>query len=283
MIMNGGILKEHTTSLDIYCKFVKNVVYHINTIAMITYNFDGQTVIVTGGGQGIGRITALKFAKAGANVAIFSRTFYDDLEKEMKPFGEKMKFYAIDVSQAESVNESVNDVINSFGKVDVLVNNASISKDGLIEDISDQDWDMVMNINVKSYFLTIKAVISGMKTNQYGKIVNVSSVAGRDKSMLLGASYSTSKAAILGLTRQVAAECGKSGINVNSICPSQTYTPMLKGIFVNNPDLEEIVKNRNPLGYIADPEQMANVIMFLASDESNYMNGAIVDINGGLW
>ena len=123
-----------------------------------------------------------------------------------------------------------------------------------------------------------------MIEKKYGKIINLSSIAGRDKSILLGVAYTTSKAAVIGFTRHIAAELGKYGINVNCVCPSQTYTPMLNNIFKNNKGLEEIVKKRNPLGYIAKPEQISEVILFLASDESNYMNGSIIDINGGvLW
>ena len=180
------------------------------------------------------------------------------------------------------MKQSIFEIIKSKNKIDILVNNASIAVEGTLDKLDENDWDKVMDTNVKSYFLCTKEVINGMIKRKYGKIINVSSIAGRDKSILLGAAYSTSKAAVIGFTRHVASEVGKFGINVNCICPSQTYTPMLKEIFKKNQGLEDIVKNRNPLGYIADPKQISSVILFLASDESNYINGSIIDINGGV-
>jgi len=254
----------------------------INMKFMITYNFNGKTAIITGGAKGIGLETAIQFASSGANVSILSKTYYKELELKFKGFRNKIKFYTIDVTNEKAIKESIADTIRNFGGIDILINNASISKAGLVDQIDLKDWELVMNTNVKSYFMCIKAVLSNMKLNKYGKIINVSSIAGRDKSILLGAAYTTSKAAVIGLTRHLATELGDIGINVNCICPSQTYTPMLKNIFSEKNGFEELVKKRNPLGYIASPKQIADIILFLSSDESNYMNGAIVDVNGGV-
>jgi 3-oxoacyl-[acyl-carrier protein] reductase len=254
----------------------------INTKYMTTHNYKNKNVLITGGAKGIGLETALQFAKFGANVSILSKTYYKELETLFKPYKDRFEFYQIDVTDPSSVKQSISEIVKSQNKIDILVNNASIAVEGTLDKIDENDWDKVMNTNVKSYFLCTKEVINGMIKRKYGKIINVSSIAGRDKSILLGAAYSTSKAAIIGFTRHVASEVGKFGINVNCICPSQTYTPMLKEIFKKNQGLEDIVKNRNPLGYIAEPKQISSVILFLASDESNYINGSIVDINGGV-
>jgi len=254
----------------------------INIKYMITYNFDQKTVIVTGGAKGIGLNTAIKFAKYGASVFILSKTYYKQLDSKLKSYGDKIKFYQVDVTNSKSVKSSIKDISKKYGKIDILINNASIAIEGSLDEINENDWDKVMNTNVKSYFLCTKEVAKGMVEKKYGKIINLSSIAGRDKSILLGAAYTTSKAAVIGFTRHIASELGKHGINVNCVCPSQTYTPMLNNIFKNNKGLEEIVKKRNPLGYIAKPEQISEVILFLASDESNYMNGSIIDINGGV-
>ena len=254
----------------------------INTKYMTTYNYKNKNVLITGGAKGIGLDTALQFLKFGANVSILSKTYYKELEVLFKPYKDRVEFYQIDVTDSSSVKQSIFEIIKSKNKIDILVNNASIAVEGTLDKLDENDWDKVMDTNVKSYFLCTKEVINGMIKRKYGKIINVSSIAGRDKSILLGAAYSTSKAAVIGFTRHVASEVGKFGINVNCICPSQTYTPMLKEIFKKNQGLEDIVKNRNPLGYIADPKQISSVILFLASDESNYINGSIVDINGGV-
>lgn len=247
---------------------------------MTRFDFTDKTVIVTGAAKGIGKTTAIAFAEAGANVALFSRTLYPGLQEEIAAFGERARPYAVDVSSEQDVLEGVKRVQTDFGPIDVLVNNASIAKGGKIEDITVETWDEVMANNLRSCFLCTKAVITQMKARKYGKIVNVSSVAGRDRSMVLGAGYTSSKAAVIGFTRQVAAEAAPFGVNVNCICPSQTYTPMLEKVLT--PEIKAMIESRNPSGYIARPIQMAHVILFLAADEAGYMNGAIVDVNGGL-
>ena len=209
----------------------------INTKYMTTYNYKNKNVLITGGAKGIGLETALQFAKFGANVSILSKTYYKELKPYLNPIKIELEFYQIDVTDPSSVKQSIFEIVKSHNKIDILVNNASIAVEGTLDKIDENDWDKVMNTNVKSYFLCTKEVINGMIKRKYGKIINVSSIAGRDKSILLGAAYSTSKAAIIGFTRHVASEVGKFGINVNCICPSQTYTPMLKKIFKKIKDL----------------------------------------------
>lgn len=246
----------------------------------VTYNFEGATCVVTGAGRGLGLVTAREFVKAEAKVVYLSRTPYEELLSEVQGYGERALFLQVDVSQPTEVFPAFERIYDHFGSVDIVVNNAGIAKLGALEDISSPCWDEVMANNVRSYFLCIQAALPYMKRQRYGRIVNVSSIAGRDKSLVLGSPYTTSKAAIIGLTRQVAVEAAAFGINVNCICPSQHRTPMLESVLT--PEIEDMLIKRIPLGYIARPEQIAAVILFLASDSASYMTGAIVDVNGGL-
>ncbi len=247
---------------------------------MIDYRFNDKTVIVTGSGSGIGKSTAIKYLNSGANVVFASKTEREDVLDVIKSFPSKSIFIKADVSDEGDVESMIKHAFNRFGSIDILVNNAGVSKGMLLEDTASNDWDWVMANNVKSCFLCTKHVIPFMKNQRYGKIVNVSSIAGRDKSMVLGASYSTSKAAIIGFTRHMSSELAKFNINVNAVCPSQTKTPLLDALLTE--EIEEALLKKIPLGYIQSPDQVANVILFLSSDESNYMTGSIVDINGGL-
>ena len=249
-------------------------------VASLRYDFQGKTCVVTGGGRGLGRVVARMFIQSGAKVALLSRTPYTDLIDELKGYEAQALFLETDVSIPDDVAKAFEKVYQTFGSVDILINNAGIALGGKLEEITPEIWDMVMANNVRSQFLCIQASLTYMKQKRYGKIVNVSSVAGRDKSMVLGCPYTTSKAAIIGLTRHVASEVAEYGINVNCICPSQHRTPLLETVLT--PELESAVVKKIPLGYIAEPEQMAQVILFLSSDEANYMTGSIVDVNGGM-
>lgn len=246
----------------------------------LQYDFRSKTSVITGAGRGLGRALARLFIKAGANVCYITRTQYADLREEVGGYQEQALLVTADVSVPEQVQRAFEAVHQRFGSIDILINNAGIAGGGRIEDITPDIWDRVMANNVRSQFLCIQAALPYMKQRRYGKIINISSVAGRDKSLVLGCAYTTSKAAVIGLTRQVAVEVASFGINVNCLCPSQHRTPMLEAVLT--PELEAALLKRIPLGYIAQPEQIANVALFLASDEADYMTGAIVDVNGGL-
>ena len=245
----------------------------------IKFNFKGKTCLVTGAGKGLGWEVTKMFIKTGANVVCVSRTLYPEVAEELRSYGDRVSFIKADVSIEAEVKQVIKVAIEKYKRVDILINNAGIAQGYKVEDLSVEGWDRVMAVNVRSQFLCIREVLPFMKNNRYGKIVNVSSIAGRDKSIILGSPYSTSKAAIMGLTRAVASEVAPFNINVNCICPSQHRTPMLKEVL--SPDIEKKLLQKIPLGYIAEPEQIANVILFLASDEANYMSGSVVDVNGG--
>ncbi len=242
--------------------------------------FADRVCVVTGAGKGIGRVTARRFAQEGARVAYLSRTPRPELLDEIGSFDGRAMFVTADASDPGEVRRAFEEIGRRFGAPDVLVNNAGTAEGASIEELSPESWDRVMAVNVRSYFLCLQAVVPGMKARGSGSVVNVSSIAGRDRSLVLGCAYTTSKAAVIGLTRHAAAELGPLGIRVNCVCPSQTRTPMLDRVLT--PAMEAIVIDRNPLGRIADPVEIANVILFLASDEASYMNAAIVDVNGGV-
>ncbi|MFA5316103.1 MAG: SDR family NAD(P)-dependent oxidoreductase [Dehalococcoidales bacterium] len=243
------------------------------------YNLRDKVAIITGASKGIGKATGEKFAQMGATTILVSHSGLDETEKKRLPRNHSEMSYGCDVSSEKQVSEMVADIIGRFSKIDILVNNAAITQNKKLEDISLSEWNFVIATNITAQFLMCKYCVPFMKEQRYGKIINVSSIAAKLYSAMSGIHYVTSKAAVIGFTRQLAYELAPFNINVNAVCPGQTYTPMLMGNLTRKS--EEMLKKSIPLGYIASPEQQANVILFLASDEANYMTGAIVDVNGG--
>ncbi len=245
----------------------------------IQYDFRDKVAIITGASSGIGKITDEMFCAVGARTVFVSRSGADESVDRLKSKDYSCLSLKCDISKEEPVKKMVDTVLKEYGTIDILVNCAAVNQLVKIEDISLEDWEHVLRNNLTSVFLCCKYVLQVMKQKKYGKIINVSSIAGRFRSSLSGIHYVTSKAAVIGFTRQLAYEAGNFQINVNAVCPGQTYTPMLNKSL--RPGDKENLEKIIPLGYIASPEQQANVILFLASDEANYINGAIVDVNGG--
>ena len=243
-------------------------------------DFSGRCVVVTGAGRGLGRAIARRFGELGAKIAYLSRSRPPDVDDELIQLAGRARFLEVDVSEPEPVRKAFLEVATDFGPVDVLINNAGIAIAGGVEELEPADWDKVMANNVRSQFLCIRECLPGMRDRRYGKIVNISSVAGRDKSLFFGCSYTTSKAAVIGLTRHVASEAAGDGVNVNCVCPGPHRTPMLRSRL--DPASEDNLRRQIPLGYIPEPEEIVDVVVFLASNAARYMTGAIVDVNGGL-
>ena len=220
----------------------------------IEWDFRGKNVLVVGGSRGIGKGVVVGFTKSGANVIELDSSNCD------------LKY-----------KEDIDTFVDRLSSVDILVNVAAINYTKKIEDITFQEWDEVLNINLRGYFYMTKRVLEIMSDG--GKIVNVSSIAGRHRSLVSGVHYTSSKAGMIGLTKQVAYEVGDRNINVNCVCPSQTLTDMLKQSMTEKQQKE--LSKSIPLKRIATVKEQVNPIMFLCSDEASYITGTTLDVNGG--
>jgi 3-oxoacyl-[acyl-carrier protein] reductase len=242
---------------------------------------EGQTAIVTGASRGIGKAIAIKLAEEGCNVA-FTDLFYDDIakttESELQSLGVKAKAYASDASKFDDTQKVVNQIIEDFGTVHILINNAGITKDALLMRMTEDQWDAVINVNLKSVFNFTKAVQTIMLKQRGGSIVNLSSVVGVSGNAGQ-ANYSASKAGIIGFTKSVAKELGSRGIRSNAIAPGFIITEMTAKI------PEEARKQWEatiPMKRGGLPEEVAKVALFLASDLSSYVSGQVINVCGAM-
>ena len=243
-------------------------------------DFNGKTVFVTGASKGIGRAIAEVFATNGATVICASRTVAD-LEivvKNIKENGGKAIVHQLDVSNTKDFQDCVKKVLDELGSIDVLVNNAGITKDKLILRMSEDDWDLVQAVNLKGCFNGIKAVTPAMMKARNGAIINITSVVG-----LTGnagqANYAASKAGIIGLTKSAAKELASRNISVNAIAPGYIETEMTIEL---SESVREGLLNQIPMGTIGKPEDVAHAALFLASDAAGYITGQVISVNGGL-
>jgi 3-oxoacyl-[acyl-carrier protein] reductase len=242
---------------------------------------EGKTALITGAARGIGKAIVLKFASEGANIA-FTDLVIDEAgeatEHEIASLGVKCKGYASNAANFEETHHVVEQIMQDFGRIDVLVNNAGITKDGLMMRMSEQQWDAVINVNLKSAFNFIHAVTPVMMRQKTGSIINMSSVVGVSGNAGQ-ANYSASKAGMIGLAKSVAKELGSRGIRANAIAPGFIITDMTG-------QLSEEVRNewakQIPLRRGGTPEDVANVAIFLASDLSSYVSGQVIHVCGGM-
>ena len=242
---------------------------------------EGQTVIITGASRGIGKGIAEVFAQEGANIAFTYRSSEEkakQLEKELSTYGCKAKGYKSDASDFDAAQQLTSDILEEFGSIDVLVNNAGITKDGLLMRMSEEDYDKVMDVNMKSVFNMTKAVLRPMLKQRKGSIINMSSVVGV-KGNAGQANYSASKAAINGFTKSTALELGSRNIRCNSIAPGFIETEMTESL-----GEEQINEWRNsiPLKRGGSTDDIANATLFLASDMSAYVTGQVLNVCGGM-
>lgn len=242
---------------------------------------EGKVALITGGARGIGKAIALVYATEGAHIA-FSDLKYDDqstaLENELKALGVNAKGYASDASKFDACEELVTAVSADFGRIDILVNNAGITRDNLLMRMSESDWDLVINVNLKSVFNMTKAIQKIMLKQRFGSIINMSSVVGLDGNA--GQSnYSASKSGLIGFTKSIAKELGSRNIRCNAIAPGYIETEMTAKLS------EEVRKSwaeQIPLRRGGKPEDVANVSIFLASELSSYVTGQVISVCGGM-
>lgn len=241
----------------------------------------GKTAIVTGGSRGIGRAIALKLAKLGANVVVNYTSSPDKAEEVVqmaKDMGRDGMAIKADVSNGEEVQELIKLVEEKFPSIDILVNNAGITKDTLFMRMKEEDWDRVMDVNLKGTFNCTKAVTKKMMKQKSGSIVNMASVVG-----ITGnagqANYAASKAGIIGFTKSVAKELASRGINVNAVAPGFIQTDMTD--VLSDKIIEELIK-QIPKKELGKPEDVANLVAFLCSDEAKYITGQVINVDGGM-
>jgi 3-oxoacyl-[acyl-carrier protein] reductase len=242
---------------------------------------EGKTALITGAARGIGKAIALKFASEGANIAFTDLAIDGNgkaTEKETEAFGVKVKGYASNAANFEETHKTVEEILNDFGRIDILVNNAGITRDGLLIRMGEQQWDTVIQVNLKSTFNFIHAVTPVMMKQRQGSIINMSSVVGISGNASQ-ANYSASKAGMIGLAKSVAKELGSRGIRANAIAPGFIITEMTDAL----PEkIREEWEKQIPLRRGGTPEDVANVALFLASDLSSYVSGQVIPVCGGM-
>ncbi|HOP94654.1 MAG TPA: 3-oxoacyl-[acyl-carrier-protein] reductase [Dictyoglomaceae bacterium] len=242
---------------------------------------DGKVALVTGGSRGIGRATALALSREGAKILInYKGNEEAALEtlKELKEFGGEGEIYKADVSIEEEVEGLFSFLLEKWGKLDILVNNAGITRDNLLLRMKVEEWDKVINTNLKGTFLCTKAAVKIMLKQKSGRIINISSIVGL-KGNIGQANYASAKAGIIGFTKSVAREVASRGITVNAIAPGFISTEMT---LVLSEEMRKKILEEIPLGRFGTCEDVAAAVKFLASDEANYITGVVLNIDGGL-
>jgi len=242
---------------------------------------EGKTTVITGAARGIGKAIALKLASEGSDIA-FSDIRYDEncelLEKELITLGVKGKGYASDASSFTGSETLINEIMKDFGRIDVLVNNAGITRDNLLLRMTEEDWDIIMKVNLKSAFNLTKAVQKVFIKQRSGSIINMSSVVGVNGNA--GQSnYSASKAGLIGFTKSVALELGSRNIRCNAIAPGFIITEMTAKL---SEEVRKSWEEQIPLKRGGTPEDVANVALFLACDLSSYVSGQVISVCGGM-
>jgi 3-oxoacyl-[acyl-carrier protein] reductase len=246
---------------------------------MIT--LDGRIALVTGASQGIGRACAIELARAGAAVALAARNESKLAEAvtEIEAAGGQAAAFALDIASEESIKTAAKAVIERFGKVEILVNCAGITRDTLMLRMKRADWDAVLDTNLTGAFLLTQAVLSPMLRNRWGRIINISSVVGRT-GQAGQVNYAASKAGMIGMTRSIAREVASRGITVNAVAPGYIETPMTA---VLSEDLRKGMIASIPLGRPGTDVEVAQSVVFLASDAAAYITGHVLDVNGGMF
>ncbi|HEY4363424.1 MAG TPA: 3-oxoacyl-[acyl-carrier-protein] reductase [Bryobacteraceae bacterium] len=240
-----------------------------------------KTAFVTGASRGIGRACALELSKAGARVALAARDLakLEELAAEIRVAGGEAFVVALDLSNADSIKQAIATAAKDFGRIDILVNNGAITKDGLALRMKKDDWDLVLNTNLTGAFLAMQQVLHGMMKERWGRIINISSVvaeAGNPGQ----ANYVASKAGLIGLTKSLAQEMASRNITVNAVAPGFIDTDMTAGL---SQELKDNMLGHIPLKRFGKAEDVAAAVRFLASDDANYITGQVLNVNGGMY
>jgi 3-oxoacyl-[acyl-carrier protein] reductase len=241
----------------------------------------GKVALVTGGAQGIGKAVALLLARNGADIVVSDINLEkaEETAKEVQTLGRNALATKVDVATLGDVEKMVQAILAQFGHIDILINNAGIARDKLILRMTEEDWDAVLNINLKGTFNCTKAVVRHMSKQKSGKIVNIASVVGEMGNAGQG-NYAASKAGVIGFTKTIAREFAQRGINVNAIAPGYIETPMTDAL----PDkVKEELKRLIPLDRLGKPEDVAEAVLFLVSESANYITGQVLNVNGGIY
>ncbi|MBA7627582.1 3-oxoacyl-[acyl-carrier-protein] reductase FabG [subsurface metagenome] len=237
-----------------------------------------KVAIVTGSARGIGRAIALKLAEVGATVVVSDIADAEPVAEEIRAMKRQSLAIPANVSLSLDVNTLVDAVISNYGRVDILVNNAGIARDQLLLRMSDEDWDAVLNVNLKSVFLCTRAVLRHMIKQRWGRIISISSIVG-----IVGnpgqANYAAAKAGIIGFTKTMAREVGSRGITVNALAPGFIETQMTEQL--GEEQRQELMR-RIPLGSLGSPQDVAEAVAFLASEEARYITGQVLGVDGGM-
>jgi 3-oxoacyl-[acyl-carrier protein] reductase len=244
-------------------------------------SFEGRTALITGASQGIGRACAITLAKAGARVALAARNEAKlaEVKAEIEAAGGTAETFAIDIASEESIKGGAKAALAFFGSIEILVNNAGITKDTLLLRMKRADWDDVLTTNLTGTFLLTQALLSPMLKARWGRIVNISSVVG-ETGQAGQANYAASKAGLIGFTKSLARELASRGITANAVAPGYIETAMTA---VLDEKQREAMMTQIPLGRAGSDQDIANAVRFLASDEAAYITGHVLDVNGGMY
>jgi 3-oxoacyl-[acyl-carrier protein] reductase len=240
----------------------------------------GKVAVVTGAAQGIGRAIAEALARDGADVAVADLDAGRSQETvaAVEKLGRRALNVKVNVAEWTNAKAMAEQVVKEWGKIDILVNNAGITRDGLLLRMKEEDWNLVLQVNLNGTFHCTKAVLQSMTKQRYGRIINIASIVG-----VMGnvgqANYAASKAAVIGFTKTVAREYASRAVTVNAVAPGFIDTAMTQGL---SPDVKEVLQKQIPLGRLGQPEDIAAAVRFLASDEAAYVTGQVLHVNGGM-
>jgi len=242
------------------------------------YNFENKVVLITGASGGIGKAISKKFSEGGAKLALNDISFAEEnLKKLVAEIKGEAKYFLADVSKFEEVEKMMEEIKKEFGRLDILVNSAGIIADRTLAKMTKEEWQKVIDVDLTGVFNCSKLALPLLIPNQ-GKIINISSIVGQ-RGNFGQTNYAAAKAGIIGFTKSLSKELGKFGVTVNAICPGFIETRLIEGI---PEEIKTIVKRLTSLGRFGKPEEVANVVLFLASEEASFITGAIINVDGGL-